>query len=89
MHFEILIEDLSGKKALDTLMPKIINDQDTFNVVDYRGIGHIPKNLKSPTDVSKRVLLNQLSETAQRFRKNFCQLHCPLSSSGNCHLRLR
>ena len=45
MHFEILVEDPSGKKALDILMPKIINDQDTFNVVDYRGIGHIPKKL--------------------------------------------
>lgn len=59
MHFEILVEDPSGKKALDILMPKIINDQDTFNVVDYRGIGHIPKNHKSEIEVNKRILLNQ------------------------------
>ena len=71
MHFEILVEDPSGKKALDILMPKIINDQDTFNVVDYRGIGHIPKNLKSPTDVSKRVLLNQLPRLLRGFGKTF------------------
>ena len=30
MHFEILVEDSSGKKALDILMPKILGDQHTF-----------------------------------------------------------
>lgn len=60
MHFEVLVEDISGKKMLDILMPKIIGDQHTFRVISYRGIGHIPKNLTSATDVSKRVLLNRL-----------------------------
>ncbi len=88
MHFEILIEDLSGKKALDTLMPKIINDQDTFNVVDYRGIGHIPKNLKSPTDVSKRVLLNQLPKLLRGFGKTFANYtaHFPAAVIVICDL---
>lgn len=40
MHFEILVEDLSGKKALDILMPKIIGNQHTFRIIAYRGIGH-------------------------------------------------
>ncbi|MDE0635638.1 MAG: hypothetical protein OXI43_07280 [Candidatus Poribacteria bacterium] len=71
MHFEILVEDPSGKKALDILMPKIISDKDTFNVVDYRGIGHIPKNLKSPTDVNKRILLNHLPRLLRGFGKTF------------------
>jgi hypothetical protein len=30
MHFEILVEDLSGKKALDILMPKILDTSHTF-----------------------------------------------------------
>ena len=60
MHFEILIEDQSGKKTLDILMPKIIGNQHTFRVISYRGIGRLPKNLTSTTDASKRILLNRL-----------------------------
>jgi hypothetical protein len=36
MHVEILVEDLSGKKALDILVPRIIRGQDTFRVHFYR-----------------------------------------------------
>ena len=60
MHFEILVEDLSGKKALDILIPRIIGAQHTLKVHSYRGSGHIPKNLKSRTDASKRILLDRL-----------------------------
>lgn len=38
MHFEILVEDQSGKKALDNLVPKIIGDEHTFNVHPYKGM---------------------------------------------------
>ena len=38
MHFEILVEDLSGKKALDILIRKIVGAQHTFNIYPYRGI---------------------------------------------------
>ncbi len=60
MHFEILIEDQSGKTMLDILMPKIIGDQHTCRVKKYKGIGRIPKNLRSSTDARKRLLLAQL-----------------------------
>ncbi len=30
MHFEILVEDPTGEKALDILIPKIFGAQDTF-----------------------------------------------------------
>ena len=46
MHLEILVEDLSGKKALDILVPRIIGGQDTFRVHSYKGIGRIPKNMR-------------------------------------------
>ena len=63
MHFEIYVEDLSGKKALDILMPKIIGDGHTFEVFGYKGIGRkIPENLRNQTDPSKRVLLNRLPQ---------------------------
>ena len=32
MPFESLVEDQSGKKALDILVPKIIGDDHAFNV---------------------------------------------------------
>lgn len=60
MHFEILVEDQSGEKALEILIPKIIGDQHTFQIHSYRGSGRIPKDLKSRTDASKRVLLDRL-----------------------------
>ena len=56
MHFEILVEDQSGKKTLDILMPKVIGNQYTFRVISYRGIGRIPKALTSSTDASKGSL---------------------------------
>ncbi len=42
MHFEILVEDLSGKKALDILVPKILGNTHSFVVHSYKGIGRIP-----------------------------------------------
>ena len=71
MHFEVLVEDQSGKKALDILIPKIIGDQHTFRVTEYLGSGHIPKNLKSSTDASKRILLDQLPRLLRGYGKTF------------------
>jgi hypothetical protein len=44
MHFEILIEDISGKTALEILVPKIIDvEQHTFRIHAYKGMMY-PKN---------------------------------------------
>lgn len=69
MHFEVLVEDQSGKKALDILIPKIIGDQHSFTVHAYKGIGRIPKNLKSSTDASKRILFDQLPKLLRGYGK--------------------
>jgi len=38
MHFEILVEDISGKTALEILIPKIISsEQHTFEIHPYKG----------------------------------------------------
>ena len=71
MHFEILVEDQSGKKMLDTLIPKIIGDQHTFRVIDYRGTGHIPRNLASSTNVRNRLLLDQLPRLLRGYGNTF------------------
>ena len=73
MHFEVLVEDQSGKKALDILIPKIIINQHTCRIIAYRGIGHIPRNLKSSTDASKRILLAQLPKLLRGYGKTFAE----------------
>ena len=71
MHFEILVEDQSGKRMLDILIPKIIGEQHTFRVIDYRGTGHIPRNLASSTDARNRLLLNQLPRLLRGYGNTF------------------
>lgn len=71
MHFEILVEDLSGKKMLEILVPKIIDSDHTFKVHPYKGIGHIPKNLAAVGDANKRILLDQLPRLLRGYGKTF------------------
>lgn len=71
MHFEILVEDQSGKRMLDILLPKIIGDQHTFKVIAYRGIGRIPRNLASSTNVRNRLLLDQLPKLLRGYGNTF------------------
>ncbi|HLD63457.1 MAG TPA: hypothetical protein VI913_01010 [Candidatus Peribacteraceae bacterium] len=71
MHFEILVEDQSGKKALDILVPKIIGDGHTFKVHPYKGIGRIPQNLNGKADASKRILLDQLPKLLRGYGNTF------------------
>ncbi len=63
VHFEILVEDTSGKRLLEALVPKILGANGgphTWRIISYKGIGHIPKDLRGKLDPSKRVLLDQL-----------------------------
>lgn len=61
MHIEFLVEDSSGKKFLDQVLPKVISDGSiTWRVHGYRGIGRIPPNLAGRSDPSKRIILDQL-----------------------------
>ncbi len=60
MHFEILVEDLSGKKLLDAIVPGIIGAEHSFRVIAYRGVGHLPKGLNSAGEIHGRALLNNL-----------------------------
>ena len=71
MHFEILVEDQSGKKVLDILIPKIIDNQHKFKVRHYKGIGHIPKNLTNPINASADLLLNQLPMQLRAYGKSY------------------
>lgn len=71
MHFEILVEDQSGKKALDILVPKIIGAKHTFIVRAYKGIGRISKNIKDTKDAGNRILLENLPKLLKGYGKTF------------------
>jgi hypothetical protein len=71
MHFEILIEDVSGKKTLMTLVPKILGEGHTFRLFHYKGIGHIPRNLHSAPDPRKFFLLDQLPRALRAYGKTY------------------
>jgi hypothetical protein len=69
MHFEILVEDQSGKKALDILVPKIIGEAHTFVVHPYKGIGRIPRNMRDARDAGKRILMDNLPKLLKGYGK--------------------
>jgi hypothetical protein len=63
MHIEILVEDASGGKLLEAVLPKLLGEQgepNTWRVHSYKGIGRIPRNLDAGGDPAKRILLDQL-----------------------------
>ncbi|MBF0414505.1 MAG: hypothetical protein HQL79_01925 [Magnetococcales bacterium] len=73
MHFEILVEDQSGKKALDILVPKMIGTDHSFRVLSYNGIGRIPIDLRNTSDPGKRILLDQLPKLLRGYGNTFSQ----------------
>jgi hypothetical protein len=63
MHIEILVEDSSGRKLLEILLPKVLGDNGsvhTWRLHSYKGVGRIPGKLSSKNDPSKRILLENL-----------------------------
>ena len=73
MHFEILVEDASGKIALESILEKILgpDGQDhTYRVIPYKGIGRIPKDLRGTTDPQKRILLDRLPKLLKGYGKS-------------------
>ncbi|MEJ3958989.1 DUF4276 family protein [Brachymonas sp. G13] len=72
MHIEILVEDASGEKLLEAVLPKLLGEQGnphTWRVHSYKGIGRIPKNLKPGTDANKRILLDRLPSALRGYGK--------------------
>lgn len=74
MHFEFLVEDLSGKIALEYFLEKILGgngDPHTRRVVAYSGIGKLPANLQLEADPKKRMLLTRLPPLLRGYGKTF------------------
>ncbi len=63
MHIEFLVEDSSGKALLANIIPKILGpygNPHTWRLIEYKGIGRIPRDLGGKADPQKRILLDQL-----------------------------
>ena len=73
MHFEVLIEDRSGKKMLEAILPKLLGnycEPHTWKIHAYNGVGEISKGLTAKTDANKRILLDQLPRILRGYSKN-------------------
>ncbi len=63
MHIEVLVEDKSGAKLIETLLPYVIGtfgEPHTWKIHAYKGIGRLPAGLSTKADPAKRALLDQL-----------------------------
>jgi len=69
MHFEILVEDSSGRIALAAILPKILGIH-TYRCHAYKGIGNVPNGLRPGTDARKRILLDQLPRILQGYGRS-------------------
>lgn len=72
MHVEVLVEDASGKKFLEIILPMLWGDHGaphTWRVHAYKGVGHVPRGLKSGADPARRVLLNRLPALLKGYDK--------------------
>ena len=73
MHFELLIEDASGRIAVDAVLEKILGANGaphSWRTHGYKGLGRIPKTLHGKTDPTKRILLDRLPNLLRGYGKS-------------------
>ena len=73
MHFEVLVEDLSGSIALEHILEKILgaNGSDhSWRIHPYKGIGRLPRNLRGVANPSNRSILNNLPRVLQGYGRS-------------------
>lgn len=71
MHIEVLVEDSSGAKLVETLLPRVIGPEGephTWRIRGYKGIGRLPAGL-TKADPAKRALLDQLPRVLSGYGK--------------------
>lgn len=74
MHFEILVEDESGKAMLEILVPRILGPGHSFRFIAYKGIGRIPAGLAGTLDPAKRALLDRLPSLLRGYGRSLAHL---------------
>lgn len=73
MHFEVLVEDQSGRLALEIILEKILGPnsaEHSWRIYSYQGVGHIPKNLHAVPNPHRRLLLEHLPRLLRAYGKS-------------------
>ena len=73
MHFEVLVEDKSGRLALEVILEKILGSnsvEHSWKIFSYQGIGHIPRNLHAVPNPYRRLLLEHLPALLRAYGKS-------------------
>jgi len=74
LHFEVLVEDKSGKKMLECLIPKIIGDQATHRIIPYSGASRkIPPDQKPGEELKHRDLALKLRKLLAGYGKSLTE----------------
>ena len=72
IHFEILVEDQSGRIAVDIILEKILDTKGkphSWRSHGYKGAGNIPRGL-GRIDPAKRILLDRLQALLRGYGKS-------------------
>ena len=74
MHFEILVEDRSGKIALKAIVDGILESVGaghTCKIISFQGLGRIPPDLKGIANPRKRLLLDRLPKLLRGYGRSY------------------
>lgn len=73
MHFEVLVEGQSDKIALEIVLEKILGTdrlKHSWRIHAYKGLGRLPRDLKTDSDIAKRLLLGRLPQVLRGYGKS-------------------
>ena len=73
MHFEVLVEDESGRIAVDILLGKLLGangSRHSWRMHGYKGLGNISKDLLGTRNPAKRILLDRLPNLLRGYGKS-------------------
>ncbi len=70
MHFVFLVEDMSGERFLETIIPKF-DAIESHEIHSYKGIGRLPAKGSGTAITKQHGLLGNLSKLLQGFGKSY------------------
>ena len=73
MHFEVLVEDESGRIAVDIVLGKLLGAnglRHSWRMHGYKGLGTISKDLRGGMEPAKRILLDRLPNVLRGYGRS-------------------
>lgn len=71
MRFDLHVEDSSGRDLIELLLPKILGENSDYRVLEYRGLGRIPRDLHGEPDRDRRKLLEFLPRVLRGYGRTY------------------